>query len=227
MLHHYHNKSIFQGSYIYDTTLPCAIIDKKGIKMFFIYDDSFLTEEEIEAAEEQFWHKDIQFSFGRKASPTVDGNTGVVDTKVGDVSFFTTNLQNDDPSAQIFFDIIRKFTKKHGIEFDGFKRLKLNIMTPTVEGTQKTLYPHIDYNEPHYIFLYYPSDSDGDTIIYNERHETGFATPSVTVNKRISPKKGAAFIVDGRHFHSITTPAEHPFRGVVNSNLIIKDWPTP
>jgi hypothetical protein len=193
--------------------------------MFFIYDDNFLTEQEIESAEKLFWSGNIHFRFGQNASPKIDNNTGVVDTKVGDVSFFTTDLQPDNVEAQMFFNIIRKFTKKHGVEFESFKRLKLNIMTPTIEGSSKTLYPHVDYNEPHYIFLYYPSNSDGDTIIYNEMHNPDTITESVTVNKRITPKRGAAFIVDGRHFHSITTPSKYPFRGVVNSNLNIKEWP--
>lgn len=193
--------------------------------MFFIYDDNFLTEEEIEAVEQKFWHGNIPFNFLKNASPRVDGNTGVVDIKIEDVAFFTVNLNENHEDSQIFFNIVKKFTEKHSIQFDSIRRVKLNIMTPTVERSQKTLYPHIDYNEPHYIFLYYPSDSDGDTIIYNERHNSAHITPSVTVNKRITPKRGAAFIVDGRHFHSITTPSEHAFRGVINSNLTIKEWP--
>ena len=192
--------------------------------MFFIYDDNFLTEEEIQAVDDLFWHNHIPFKFVKNASPVVEGNTGVVDIKIDDVSFFTCDVKEDDEKYRLFFDIVRKFTEKHGIDFEGFRRVKLNIMTPTVERTQKTLYPHIDYNEPHYIFLYYPSDSDGDTIIYNEMY-SGKKVDSVSINKRITPKRGSAFLVDGRHFHSITTPSEHPFRGVVNSNLTIKSWP--
>lgn len=192
--------------------------------MFFIYDDNFLTDEEIDALEQKFWSTDVPFYFGKNASPKVEGNTGVVDIKIHDVSFFTTNLDKDNPKTKIFFDLVYKFTQKHNIEFEDFRRVKLNIMTPTIERTQKTLYPHIDYNEPHYIFLYYPSDSDGDTIIYNEMY-SGRIINSVTINKQIKPKRGAAFIVDGRYFHSITTPSEYPFRGVVNSNLTIKSWP--
>ena len=191
--------------------------------MFFIYDDDFLTEEEIQAVETRFWHSNIPFRFVKNASPVVKDNTGVVDIKIQDVSFFTVEVSQDQPESKIFFDIIKKFTEKHGIEFEGFRRVKLNIMTPTVERSQKTLYPHIDYNEPHYIFLYYPSDSDGDTIIYNETYSGNFVKEA-TISKRITPKHGAAFIVDGRHFHSITTPSEHAFRGVINSNLTINSW---
>lgn len=192
--------------------------------MFFVYDEDFLTEEEIATLEDHFWHKNIPFSFVKNASPRVDGNTGVIDIKVEDVSFFTADLKEDDLKSKVFFDLIRKFTEKHGIDFEDFRRVKLNIMTPTIDRSQRTLYPHVDYNEPHYIFLYYPSDCDGDTIIYNEMY-SGRMIESATVNKRITPKRGAAFIVDGRYFHSITTPSENPFRGVVNSNLTIKAWP--
>ena len=37
-----------------------------------------------------------------------------------------------------------------------------------------------------------------------------------------TPKRGAAFVVDGRHFHAITPPREHSVRSVINANLLVE-----
>ena len=46
--------------------------------------------------------------------------------------------------------------------------------------------PHIDiYNRKHLVVLYYVCDSDGDTIIYNERKET--PDKVYTIKERVTP----------------------------------------
>ena len=76
--------------------------------------------------------------------------------------------------------------------------------------------PHIDLDEgdEHIVVLYYVVDSDGDTIIYNERTES----PSYTEKQRVSPKQGRVVIFDGGQYHT----AEQPTKGtrcIVNYNL--------
>mgnify|MGYP000264596445 FL=1 len=76
--------------------------------------------------------------------------------------------------------------------------------------------PHIDLDEgeEHIVVLYYVIDSDGDTIIYNERTES----PSYTEKQRVSPKQGRVVIFEGGQYHT----AEQPTKGtrcIVNYNL--------
>ena len=76
--------------------------------------------------------------------------------------------------------------------------------------------PHIDLDEgdEHIVVLYYVVDSDGDTIIYNERTES----PSYTEKQRVSPKQGRVVIFEGGQYHT----AEQPTKGtrcIVNYNL--------
>ena len=76
--------------------------------------------------------------------------------------------------------------------------------------------PHIDLDEgdEHIGVLYYVVDSDGDTIIYNERTES----PSYTEKQRVSPKQGRVVIFEGGQYHT----AEQPTKGtrcIVNYNL--------
>ena len=80
--------------------------------------------------------------------------------------------------------------------------------------------PHIDLDEgdEHIVVLYYVVDSDGDTIIYNERTES----PSYTEKQRVSPKQGRVVIFEGGQYHT----AEQPTKGtrcIVNYNLDFYD----
>ena len=76
--------------------------------------------------------------------------------------------------------------------------------------------PHIDLDEgfEHIVVLYYVIDSDGDTIIYNERTES----PSYTEKQRVSPKQGRVVIFEGGQYHTAQQPTKGT-RCIVNYNL--------
>jgi hypothetical protein len=70
-------------------------------------------------------------------------------------------------------------------------------------------YPHVDYiNDEQgdvYTVLYYINDSDGDTIIFNERH-TPEPPEKLTVNRVLTPKKGTGIIFKSDYFHASSSP---------------------
>ncbi len=76
--------------------------------------------------------------------------------------------------------------------------------------------PHIDLDEgeEHIVVLYYVVDSDGDTIIYNERTES----PTYTEKQRVSPKQGRVVIFEGGQYHTAAQPTKGT-RCIVNYNL--------
>ena len=76
--------------------------------------------------------------------------------------------------------------------------------------------PHIDLDEgeEHIVVLYYVIDSDGDTVIYNERTKP----LTYTEKQRVTPKQGRVVIFEGGQYHT----AEQPTKGtrcIVNYNL--------
>ena len=76
--------------------------------------------------------------------------------------------------------------------------------------------PHIDLNEGerHIVVLYYVKDSDGDTVIYNERTESN----TYTVKQKVTPKQGRVVIFDGSQYHT-AQQAINKVRCIVNYNL--------
>ena len=75
--------------------------------------------------------------------------------------------------------------------------------------------PHIDIVDDHFVILYYVCDSDGDTIIYNEKVKSD----NYTIQKRISPKQGRVVLFDGSYYHTAEQPTDN-IRCVVNYDLI-------
>ena len=91
-----------------------------------------------------------------------------------------------------------------------FLQFPLNLKDKTVDT------PHIDMRRKHLVVLYYVCDSDGDTIIYNERERSD----SYTIKKSVTPKQGRTVLFDGSLYHTAQQPINN-IRCVVNYNLAI------
>ena len=189
----------------------------------FIYDDSFLTENEIQEIDNFFHSRSVPWVYFANTQNNDHDHPGVVKVEnITDVPYWSAGKTAQMPEYEPFVELINKFCKKHNIKYNSIGRLKFNV-TPWVENAT-SLYPHVDKSTPHLIFLYYVHDSDGDTVLYNERFTGQVIKPPLTIMKSITPKRGAAFVVDGRHFHAITPPKAHSVRSVINANLDIDAW---
>ena len=80
--------------------------------------------------------------------------------------------------------------------------------------------PHIDiYSRKHLVCLYYVCDSDGDTVIYNEKDEC--LDGNYTIKQKVTPKQGRIVLFDGGLFHAAEQPINSNTRCIVNYNLAI------
>ena len=122
----------------------------------------------------------------------------------------------DDELNNLFIPMLSEVCKK--MDFDNLKILQgrsflqfpLNLKDKSVDT------PHVDLQQEHLVALYYVCDSDGDTIIYNERYEP--ANKVYTVKQRVTPKQGRMVLFDGSLYHTAEQP-ERNVRCVVNYNL--------
>ena len=90
-----------------------------------------------------------------------------------------------------------------------FLQFPLNLKDRTVDT------PHVDlHRRKHFVALYYVCDSDGDTIIYNERMES----KTYTIKQKVTPKQGRMVLFDGSLMHTAEQPLNN-VRCVVNYNL--------
>lgn len=106
-------------------------------------------------------------------------------------------------------------------------RIRLGLITVTDKPIIHT--PHVDFPYKHQTGLIYLNDSDGDTILYNERLDTNVNKDNndskVRQNKNeiittFTPEENKLVIFDGLLYHSSTSPTIVDRRVVVNFNFI-------
>ena len=127
----------------------------------------------------------------------------------------------------MFLDLIKKSCSKielkevNAILGRSFLQLPSNIKKQDVDT------PHTDIPVDHFVMLYYVCDSDGDTIIYNEKcrdlnefnnnlkvvEKTRFS-----IQRKITPKQGRVVLFNGRLYHTAEQP-NHNMRCIVNYDL--------
>lgn len=81
---------------------------------------------------------------------------------------------------------------------------------------------HTDIEGKHFTSIFYVTDSDAPTIIYNEKivYYTKEKQPdSLTEKKRIYPKENRLLVFDGNYIHTGMCPKKYPYRILINSNF--------
>lgn len=158
-----------------------------------IYDDNFLTSQEINHIDKVFNSK-----YEWKYCNILEN-----DNSIGNIKYFTADLQKGSPEYEASIFILNKMLTKHQINQGSVKRIKFNMTPPY--GRTIVASPHRDMQEEHMVFLYYVNNANGDTIIYD----------GLKGRHSIPPRKGAAIVFDGSQ-HSWCTPHEGPIRQVIN-----------
>ena len=112
------------------------------------------------------------------------------------------------------------------VPFAGCTNILKSRLDMTVYGaTDNQCHAHVDDVIPHLATIFYFNDSDGDTVIYNEKFDKekymkNHEIPKdLTVQKSVSPKANRLLIFDGAYVHTGHTPREHNNRIILNSNL--------
>ena len=115
-----------------------------------------------------------------------------------------------DLFTPLILNVCDKLNKKEVDVLQGrsFFQLPLNF-----KGERRDT-PHIDTLKDHFVMLYYVCDSDGDTLIYNEKSKSDI----YTLQKRVTPKQGRVILFDGSFYHTGEQPLNN-VRCVVNYNL--------
>ena len=114
----------------------------------------------------------------------------------------------------LFTPLLKKIGFTIGIRNISVLQGRSFLQFPVKEKGEPDL-PHIDIMDKiHIVGLYYVVDSDGDTIIYNERKES----ESYTIKQRVTPKQGRIVIFDGGLYHTAEQPLNNT-RCIVNYNI--------
>jgi hypothetical protein len=121
--------------------------------------------------------------------------------------------------------------EKTGQNVDRILRVRLGLHSISPESFVGG--PHVDLDYPHMVALIYLTDSDGDTVIYNEKYNPGVGQNTyeyfekslqgrVTVQARSTPEENKMIWFDGGYYHSSSSPTTVPKRIVMNINYLLK-----
>ena len=134
---------------------------------------------------------------------------------------FTHYFANEDEGIisefhPLFLKLIQNSCKKVKVKKVDILQARSFLQLPTNILKEEVDDPHIDLiDTDHFVMLYYVSDSDGDTIIYNEKEKS----KSYTIKKKVTPKQGRVVLFDGRLYHTAEQPNVDK-RCIVNYDLV-------
>ena len=115
-------------------------------------------------------------------------------------------------------DILKYLPFKYELQ-----RLKWNF-NPQVSKSykDKCMNPHCDINKGGWTAIYYVNDSDGDTVIFNEKtHHPLLNGEELSIKKRVKNKKGRFVMFNQDYLHAGMPPIDSAYRVVINFNFKI------
>ena len=128
--------------------------------------------------------------------------------------------------------ILDYFEKHENVSIEEVLRIRIR-RTLQYPGHDETKYnvPHVDLHgiDNYKTLIYYPEDSDGDTILFEskKRFDTENHVDIVENIKgeigRFAPKKGRAIYFKGETIHAGNNPINYPVRTVINFDFLVKE----
>jgi hypothetical protein len=126
--------------------------------------------------------------------------------------------QDKGPISPLFdmcYYILCSALDQEGVKLRELYRIRLGLITRTPHRV--THEGHVDDHRPHSTGLFYPIDSDGDTLIYNETQPS----QTFSIKESITPKENSWHSFNGAHYHSSQSPIQHERRLVVTFNYLL------
>jgi len=129
---------------------------------------------------------------------------------------FENNSWNVCDGVQWTEDILKYLPFKYELQ-----RVKWNF-NPKLSKSYKDKFmnPHCDINKGGWTAIYYVNNSDGDTIIFNEKPTDPFLNDEeLSIKKRIKNKKGRFVMFNQDYLHAGMPPINSDYRVVINFNF--------
>ena len=184
--------------------------------------DNYLTKSYANFLEDKLASREQVWFYRDDSTFTNSTNNKIIDGThpTFSFSFALCDFQNgmiDSPYTNYVLPFIHQL-------FDDFNtstllRSRLDMTVYNPDGCRHT--PHTDLRVPNLTCIYYVNDSDGDTVIYNERQTSNDLpeTKEYTIAKSVTPRKNRLLVFDGDMIHTGHSPKKHMNRILINTNI--------
>jgi len=149
---------------------------------------------------------DIEFPWHFMEDTTTERANGThADTPAfANLVYHPNNKEN--PYAEFFVPLLNSIAEKSNLKVHSVLRMRLGFLLNTKYAFPSIPYvantAHRDFDQDHYVAVYYVNESDGETVIY---HETEPSEKYRPMHKSM-PEQGKALVFNGWHFHASTCP---------------------
>ena len=161
----------------------------------------------------------INWKFLQSASGAKSPNN-LSEINTNQSGFYHLAYNDEKIKSKLFYlvrPMINSLIENHNEDISSIIRIRFGLSTNTVSEGYRN--PHTDLKYPHKTLLYYVNDSDGDTVLYNEKFYKN-EIDSFSIMKKITPKMGTAIIFDGLQYHSSGVPKKTNTRFTININYV-------
>jgi hypothetical protein len=147
---------------------------------------------------------------------------------------------------QFLFENIMRILHAVGYEDYNLLRLRAAAKWPKANAPAHTYnLPHIDMNSPHKVIIFYMNDSDGDTVLFKQRHTSApmgalpnnptqeqieayrnsYIRSGFEIENTVQPKANRLVIFDGMQYHTAGHPVNTDRRVILNFNVVDEKLP--
>ena len=179
---------------------------------------SFMNELEYTLTNIEFdWHYSPAVSYSNTELSTqfLKNDSNIMETRG-----FLHRVYFDKQKASSYCDFIRPilYFIEDIVPVNTLERMRC-VMAPKEPGhPDKYNTPHVDLTIPHKTLIYYVNDSDGGTVLFNERYTGQYDPSKKTVAQEIQAKRGRIVIFDGLQYHAGRIPADRD-KFLININF--------
>ena len=191
--------------------------------------EDFLPESYMQELEKTFLSSNFPWYYlpHTAKSSSQEYDVDVVETEnTRDSQQFAHNFYTEGTGANsCYFDLVKPLfwflEQKTGAKCHHVFRAKVHTLLREPDFSDDSHNPaHTDVfsndSDNLMILLYYVCDSDGDTFIFNEMATPGNVVNSVSLMKRVTPKKGRAILMSAKQFHASSPPRLNNRRVAIN-----------
>jgi len=119
--------------------------------------------------------------------------------------------------------LLSKFAIRHNVPVTKVLRTKSTLTFPKPDPRPD--YAHVDYDFEGYVLLIYIVDSDGDTVLYDQKYNGQVINEKdLTERIRVTPKAGKAILFDNYIYHAVYNPVNSKFRQIINMNFLAPEF---
>jgi len=145
------------------------------------------------------------------------GKDSLVDFGFSHTILFDGGFSHLYPTLESFYDAVLLETRTQRII-----RSRLDMVTYTPNKHKHI--PHVDFFYPHIASVFYLTNTDAETVLYNEKatnEEEFYASDlsNLTEMVRIKPKENRMLIFDGSYLHTGHSPSDCKRRVLINTDL--------